>query len=166
MRIVLESLKEYPILSHAASKAGIHRKTLQYWIKRSQAGDAGYDVEWQGEIWRFHEHCEAAMEEGHDKVLYSAWHIAMGTDLKDEEGKPVPKASWKQRWENAPVSLGVGASQTYGKYRKIDVPHYSGVLIVGDIRHDTPNKVDNGTAASIKARQWKAGWRMIQKTKV
>ena len=78
MRIVLDSLRECPILSHAASKAGIHRKTLEYWIKRSKAGDDGYDIEWRGEIWRFHEHCESAIEEAHDKLLEARTHIAMG----------------------------------------------------------------------------------------
>ena len=58
MRIVLDSLRECPILWHAASKAAIHRKTLEYWIKHSTAGDDGYDIEWQGEILRFHEHCQ------------------------------------------------------------------------------------------------------------
>lgn len=33
MRIVLDSLREYPVLSHAAGKAGIQRKTLEYWMK-------------------------------------------------------------------------------------------------------------------------------------
>ena len=41
MRIILDSLAECPILSLAAAKAGIHRKTLEYWLKRSAAGDAG-----------------------------------------------------------------------------------------------------------------------------
>jgi hypothetical protein len=57
MRIVLNSLTEVPILNHAATKAGIHRKTLEYWLRRSVAGDAGYDIEWQGIEWKFHEHC-------------------------------------------------------------------------------------------------------------
>jgi hypothetical protein len=70
MRIVLDSLKESPFLFNAASKAGIHRKTLEYWIKRSAAGDAGYDIEWQGLEWRFHEHCESAIEEAYDKVMF------------------------------------------------------------------------------------------------
>jgi hypothetical protein len=35
MRVVIESLREVPILSHAAGKAGIHRKTLEYWMKCS-----------------------------------------------------------------------------------------------------------------------------------
>ena len=69
MRIVLDSLRESPILSRAASKAGIHRKTLEYWIKRSEAGDAGYDLEWQGVEWRFHEHCESAMQEADGRVV-------------------------------------------------------------------------------------------------
>ncbi len=54
MRIVLDSLREYPILCHAASNAGIHPNTLAYRIKRSEAGDAGYDIEWQGLEARFH----------------------------------------------------------------------------------------------------------------
>jgi hypothetical protein len=45
MRIILDSLTEVPILKHAATKAGIHRKTLEYWLRRSAAGDAGYDIE-------------------------------------------------------------------------------------------------------------------------
>ena len=61
MRIVLNSLGEYPILSYAANKAGIHRKTLKYWMDRSEAGDDGYDIKWQGITWRFHEHCESAI---------------------------------------------------------------------------------------------------------
>jgi hypothetical protein len=53
----------------------------------------------------------------------------------------------------------------WGKHPKIDVPHNTGVLVVGGISHDIPKKVNNGTAASVKARKWKAGMRMIQKTK-
>ena len=68
MRIVLNSLRETPILWHAASKAGIHRRTLEYWIKRSAAGDAGYDIKWQGIEWRFHEHCESAIDEAYQKL--------------------------------------------------------------------------------------------------
>ena len=108
MRIVLDSLAERPILSHVANKAGIHRQTLAYWIKRSTAGDAGYDVEWRGETWKFHEHCEAAMDEAHDILIETVRSIAMGgvvykTDpflldlgcqgadayLRDENGNPV-----------------------------------------------------------------------------
>ena len=185
MRIVLDSLRECPILSYAATKAGIHRRTLEYWIKRSQAGDAGYDIEWQGEIWRFHEHCELAMQQAHDKLLEVARDIAMGgviykTDqslvdlgfegpaayLRDENGKPVVETIRNPNGKMLRWLLERVLPEKYGKHPKIDVPHNSGVLIVGGIRHDIPNKVNNGTAASVKARKWKAGWRMIRKTEV
>ena len=48
MRIVLNTLRERPILHHAAHEADIHRKTLERWIRRSEAGDNGYDIRWQG----------------------------------------------------------------------------------------------------------------------
>ena len=89
MRIVLDSLRERPFLFEAARNAGIYRRTLEYWRKRSAAGDAGYDIEWQGVIWRFHEHCETAMEEAEDTILAVAWDIA--------NGRTVPEASRKQK---------------------------------------------------------------------
>jgi hypothetical protein len=165
MRIVLDSLRERPNLSRAAAKAGIHRRTLEYWIKRSMAGDAGYDLEWQGVEWRFHEHCESAMQEAYDRFLAPAVDIALGTDMKDENGNPVPQASWKQRGKMIRFLLEWQFPEKWGKHRKIDVPHNTGVLVIGDIPHDNPKKVNNGTAASVKARKWKAGMRMIQKTK-
>ena len=68
MRLVLDTLREYPVLSYAANKAGIHRKTLKYWMDRSEAGDDGYDVRWQGFTLRFHEHCESAIWEAEQKL--------------------------------------------------------------------------------------------------
>ena len=185
MRIVLDSLREYPILSHAATKAGIHRKTLEYWLKRSEAGDAGYDVESQGEIWRFHEHCESAMGEGYDKFLEPAMHTAIGgviykTDqslvargfrgpdayLRDANGIPVVETIRNPNGKMLRFVLEWLRPEKWGKHRKIDVPQTGGVLVVGGIPHDIPNKVNKGTAASVKARKWKAGWRMLQETEV
>jgi hypothetical protein len=166
MRIVLDSLREYPVLSYAARKAGIHRKTLEYWLKRSEAGDAGYDLEWQGVEGRFHEHCESAKGEAEDKVLEAAWHIAMGTDLKDENGNLVLQANCKQQGKMIRFLLEWLRPEKWGKHPKIDVPQTGAVLVVGGIPHDIPNKVNNGTAASVKARKWKAAWRMIKKTEV
>ncbi|HTV29202.1 MAG TPA: hypothetical protein VMF32_15570, partial [Xanthobacteraceae bacterium] len=185
MRIVLESLRECPILWVAASKAGIHRRTLEYWIKRSRAGDAGYDVEWQGEIWRFHEHCESAIEEADDRLRAVVLDIAMGgvvykidqslvdlgfqgaaAYLRDESGNPVVETIRKPNGKMLRVILERERPEIYGKHPKVEIPRNSGVLVVGGIRHDIPNKVNNGTAASIKARKWKSLSRMIQKTKV
>ena len=78
MLIVLESLRECPILSRAAQKAGIHPKTLAYWLRCSKAGHDGYDLVWQGVLWRFHEHCQTAMEEAHDRVLAAVLEFGMG----------------------------------------------------------------------------------------
>ena len=82
MRMVLDALREYPILGRAAAKAGIHPKTLAYWLKCSAAGHDGYDVEWQGEQWRFHEHCEAAIAEADDTLHFLVWQMAMGIKFK------------------------------------------------------------------------------------
>jgi len=162
MRIVIDSLKENPTLYLAASKAGIHRKTLTYWLKRSAAGDAGYDIEEQGHVWRFHELCESAMQEAHDKVRLAAWDIAMGADLKDEDGKPIPKSTRRQKGKMLRFLLESWRPDKWGKHRKIGVPHNNGALVVGGI----PKKVNKGAAASVKARKWKAARRMVQETKV
>ena len=69
MLLVLDTLAEYPFYYYAANKAGIHRKTLAYWIRRSEAGDDGYDIEWEGIEWRFHEHCKSAIWEAVQKLL-------------------------------------------------------------------------------------------------
>ena len=66
MQIILDALREYPVQSRAARKAGIHRKALEDWKKRSKAGDDGFDLEWEGVTDRFHEHCKSAIEEAHE----------------------------------------------------------------------------------------------------
>jgi hypothetical protein len=80
LRLVLDSLAEYPVKSHASKKARIHRKTLDYWLKCSAAGHEGYDLEWRGDTAKFHEHFISAMEEGNDKVLEVAFRMATGYD--------------------------------------------------------------------------------------
>jgi hypothetical protein len=178
MRAVLECLREYPVLSDAASKAGIHRKTLEYWMKCSEAGSDGYDIEWQGVIRRFHEHCQAAIEEAHDNLLAAAWHIAMGsvvykTDevlvnlgyegpdayLRDENGNPVVETIRKANPKMLRFLLEWLRPEKWGKHRKIDVPQKGGVLVIGDIT----TKPENSSAASIKARKWKSRSREIEK---
>src|SRR5208282_5614297 len=66
MRLFLDSLAEDAVLIHATNKAGIHRKTPEYWLKCSVAGHDGYDVEWRGVTMKFHEHYISAMDEGGD----------------------------------------------------------------------------------------------------
>ena len=84
MRIVLDALTELPILSYAAKKAGIHFKTLHYWLKCSKSGHDGYDLEWNGFKRRFHEHCDSAIERAHDTLRDVVVAIAMGYQIKTD----------------------------------------------------------------------------------
>ena len=185
MRIVLDTLSKYPVLSYAAWKAGIHRKALAYWIKRSKAGDDGYDVEWQGVTERFHEHCESAIEEAHEKLYCIMRQRALGYDkiltyrgrviykndqglvglgyqgpdayLRDENGNLVPETVRVVDPRAIRYILALELPEKYGKNRKIDVPHKGGVLVIGETK-----KPEYDTAASVRARQWKAEWKRIQ----
>jgi hypothetical protein len=182
MRIVLDSLRKRPILYDAASKAGIHCKTLEYWIKNSAAGRDGYDVEWRAETWKLHEHCRDAVEDAHDRLIMVVWPIAMGgviyktdqslvdlgyqgTDayLRDESGNPVVETIRKPNMKMLRLLLELLYPDEFGKSRKIDVPQKGGVLVIGA----SPKKPKNSaaTAASIRVRKWKAAWRLIEKAK-
>ena len=103
-------------------------------MKCSKAGKKGYDIEWQGMMWRFHEHCQTAIEEAHDKILLAAWDSAMGgvvykndkfllslgyegpdAYLRDENGIPITRDHVQSEPDDAPVSLGVAASPQVGQ---------------------------------------------------
>jgi hypothetical protein len=161
LRLILDSLADYPVKAHAANKAGIHRKTLDYWLKCSAAGHDGYDVDWRGITAKFHEHFISAMDEGGDQLLEAALRTALGYDeiltyqgrvvykidphlsslgregpdayLKDENGNPVPETIRKQDPKMIRWLLERLRPDTYGKKRKIDVTHQGGVLVVGGV---------------------------------
>ena len=78
MLIVIEALRECPLLARAAAKAGLHRKSLEYRLKRSKAGQDGYDIEWEGHHWRFHEACAAAIDEAHQRLLDTVLRSGLG----------------------------------------------------------------------------------------
>ena len=176
MRIVLDALKEYPILSRAAVKAGIHHKTLAYWLKCSAAGHDGYDVEWQGETWRFHEHCESAIAEAHDTLHFLAWQMAMGIKFKidpslvklsyrgidayakDANGDFIEVGVRQPHPKIMKVYLAWMRPETWAKHPKSGISRTGGVLVIGE-RSGKP-KADY--AGSIKARQWKSLSRIAQ----
>jgi hypothetical protein len=190
MRIILDALREYPVLRHAAKKAGIHRKTPEYWLKRSEAGDNGYDIRWQGLTQRFHEHYESAIWEaeiklrdmmferaffGYDKVLTRRGRVMdkidqdlvsqgyQGPDayLRDENGNPIPETIRKVDMKAMRFILEWYRPNTWGKHPKIDVLREGGVLVIGDVT----KKPKYNTAASVRARKWKAGSRMLREEK-
>lgn len=184
MQIVLDSLRKNPVLSHAARTAGIHPKTLAYWIKRSEAGDAGYDIVSEGIEWGFHEHCQTAMQAAHDLVVGQAWRMAMGgvvykTDpdllglgcqgpdayLRDEYGNPVPERIYRPNFKMVRLLLAWRYPEKWGKHPKREVPHHTGVLVVGKITQKPKNSSPASVAASVKARRWKAFAKKIDEAK-
>src|SRR5271154_5029830 len=183
MLLVLNSLTEVPILWHAASKAGIHRKTLEYWIRCSAAGHDGYDIEWQDVTLRFHELCKFAVDEAHqklldlilgraffgyDKVLTYRGRVMYKIDqglvglgcegpdayLRDENGNPIPETVRKVDMKAIRFWLAWHRPEKWGRQRKVDAPREGGVLVIGG---DVTKKPEYNTAASVQARKWKAG---------
>jgi hypothetical protein len=190
MRLVLNSLRQYPFLWWAADKAGIHRKTLENWIRDSKAGAKGYDVKWQGITWRFHEHCESAIYEAHQKLIDIMFQRALlgydkvltrrgrvmykidqgleglgfqGPDayLRDENGNPIPETVRKVDLKAMRFILELYRPGTWGKHPKIDAPHEGGVLVIGDVT----KKPEYNPTASVMARKWKSMSRKIWKPK-
>jgi hypothetical protein len=190
MRIVLNSLRKYPVLWHAASKGGIHRKTLEYWLKRSAAGDDGYDIKWQGLTQRFHQHCESAIDQAHqnlkdewlrraidgyEKVLTHRGRVVYKIDqelvglglqgpdayLMDENGKPVPETVHKEDTKAQLHVLKEHRPDRWGKRPKIDAAREGGVLVIGDVT----KKPKYNTDKSVRARRWKADLRKSREEK-
>ena len=190
MLLVLDALAECPFYYYAANKAGIHRKTLAYWIRRSEAGDNGYDIEWQDVTGRFHELCESAIDEAHQKLedmwIQRALHgyekvlthrgrvmykidqdlVGLGLEgpdayLKDENGKPVPETVHKEDTKAQLHVLKRRRPDTWGRRPKRNAPREGGVLVIGDVT----KKPKYNTAASVKARKWKADSRRIGEEK-
>ena len=84
MRFVLDSLTKCPVIRNAAREAGLHRKTIERWIKCNRAGHDGYDVEWQGFTWRFHEASEVAVDEAHETLEGNILELAIEVVFKTD----------------------------------------------------------------------------------
>jgi hypothetical protein len=180
MCVVIEALREYPILARAAAKAGIHRKTLEFWLKCSEGGQNGYDIEWEGFQWRFHEACEAAIDEAHQTLLDAMYDLAMGpitykidqdlVDLgmegadayaRDENGDFIEEARGAGNVKMLERLLELLRPEKWGKARKRKIVTRGGVLVIGEHAARPEKK----STASIKVRQWKSASRMVGETK-
>ena len=175
MRIVVDSLKECPILAHAAFKAGIPPKTLAYWLKCSAAGRDGYDIECDGELYRFHDLCEYAIAEAHDTLRFLIWQCAMGIKYKidprlerlgyrgedayakDANGQFIEEGDRKPNTKMMLFFLRWMLPERYGKPRKRNIAQTGGVMVIGE-RTKQPK---TNPAASIRARKWKAAFRRV-----
>lgn len=144
--------------------------TLAYWLKCSAAGHDGYDIEWQGEQWRFHEHCEAAIAEADDTLHFLVWQMAMGIKFKtdpslvklgyravdayaiDENGDYIEEGVRQPNIKMMLVYLAWKRPDTWGKHPKRDVFRTGAVLVVGECS----GKSENSYVGSIRARKWKS----------
>jgi len=181
MRVIIEALRKCPTLWRAALKAGIHRRTLEYMIKCSKAGRDGYELKHQGIKWGFHEHCEAAIAEAHQRVLDDLLDIALyaiyktdpslvelghqGSDAyaKDENGDFIVEGYRIRNLKIARLLLEWYRPETYGKTRNRAVPRSGGVLVVGQITKKPKPKLN--IAASVKTRKWKSLLRKVSENK-
>jgi len=150
MIIVLESLRVCPVLARAADKAGIHRKTLEYWLRRSEAGDDGYDLEWQDIPARFHELCGVAIDSAHGEVEERFLRFC-GIEYPGSEAYVAPNPKMMLAW------LEWKCPERWGKPRKVKAAPRSPILVVGGPKKPKPN-----TAASVRARQWKSRSKMLE----
>jgi hypothetical protein len=171
MRIVLDSYAVSRIKGVAAAKAGIFYKTLDYWLKQSAAGDDKYDVEWHGETYKFHEHFESATREAQDRIrdalreraiydkiltnrsgmiyhtdpfLWSIGYRGWDAYCTDKDGNPIPQTVPTINKKALFLVVELDQPEKYAKNR---------------------NKLTSSSAASIRARKWKAAARMIRDAK-
>jgi hypothetical protein len=180
MRIVIDALREFPTLKSAAAKAGIHRKALRYRLKRSEDGRDGYDLEHQGVLARFHEHCRWAIDEAEQTLRDKVVEIALGpviyktdpqlvhlgyqgTDAyaRDENGNFIVEGFGPGNKKMQLIWLAMERPEVWGKRRKRKIARTGGVLVLGE----RPKRSASSYAASIKARKWKSMSRKVQKLK-
>jgi hypothetical protein len=81
--------------------------------------------------------------------------------LRDEDGNPIPETVRKVDMKAMLFILEWYRPNTWSKHPKIDGPREGGVLVIGGVT----KKPKYNTAASVKARKWKAGSRMIREEK-
>jgi hypothetical protein len=177
---LIDALTEIPILESAAAKAGIHPKALPYWLKGSERGDDGYDLEHQGVQARFHEHCRWAIDEAEQVLLDKVIEIGLGpiiyktdpqlvhlgyqgTDAyaRDEDGNFIVEAFGPGNPKMQLIWLEMARPELWGKRRKSKFARTGGVLVIGE----RPKRSASSYAASIKARKWKSISRKVQKLK-
>jgi hypothetical protein len=153
MLIVIEALTERPIYRYAAKKAGIHRKTLENWLRCSEAGHGGYEVEWGGFTLPFHEHCATAKDIAYETLREIVWETARGVRVRIEDGKLMEERIGPPNGKMIRFYFTLERSPQYRKDPEFDYPRPGGVLIVGA----ATNPPQTCPPASIRARRWKSG---------
>jgi hypothetical protein len=180
MKTVIEALRRNPYLGAAAAKAGIHLKTLSYWLKCSKAGHVGYDIDWEGHQWKFHEACDVARDEAYQIVEDALLEHAIGpitykndpdlVDLgmegidayaRDENGDFIVESRGPGNVKIQRRVLEILRPERWAKTRKRKTTISGGVLVMGG----RPIPPKTNCAASIRTRQWKCASRMLEEVK-
>jgi hypothetical protein len=184
MRIILNSLRECPILYHAAMQAGIHRKTLEYWIRiaarlatmvttssgKALRGDFTNTANQRSgrHISNSRTTCSKGHFLGYDKVLTRRGRVMYKIDqglvglgfqgpdayLRDENGNPVPETVRKVDTKAQLSVLKRHRPNTWGKHPKIDAPREGGVLVIGDVT----KKPKYNTASKRRGQEVEGGF--------
>lgn len=160
LRNIVKWANQMPVIRVICERARIHRSSLAYWVKKSEAGDPGFDVTIDGETRRFHEWFHDAMNDAVDRIEEAAFKLAGGTHkevlvfkgrvqyqedpdlvalgfegseawLRDENGRPIPETIDKLDPDMTRFILKAHRPEKYVATQKIDVKHSGGVLVVG-----------------------------------
>jgi hypothetical protein len=162
MLIVIEALKEHPIYHYAAAIAGIHRKTLEYWLKCSEAGHDGYEIEWQGFTLPFHEHCETARDIADGLLDHTLLEMALGVKTRIEDGELIEEVVGPRNAKMMRFFLTRNPPNHWRINSSIDPPpRTGGVLVIGG----ATKQPQTCPTASIRARQWKSLWKKVNDAK-
>ncbi len=161
LRLLLNQVTQLPNVTRACGVAGISSSTLRYWLAKSAKGQPGdgFDVEYEDQMARFHEHWFEAIQTGVQMVedaymnraingywetLHHQGRVAYqfdqdllnlgltGSDayLLDEDGKPIPERIEHQDPEVMRDVLRARRRDVWGLREQIDVMHKGGVMVV------------------------------------
>ncbi len=112
---------------------------------------------------------------GYDKVLTHRGRVVYKIDqdlvglgfqgpdayLRDENGNPIPETVRKVDMKAMRFSWSGTVPTSGASTQRVNAPREGGVLVIGDVT----KKPEYNTAASVQARKWKAGSRMIREEK-
>jgi hypothetical protein len=158
---LLNYITQFPDVKRACAMAGLSVWTLQNYLKKSEAGQAGdgFDLTYGEETKRFHLHftdCrDTAMQEVEDayisyglkhyevlsdkgRVIYQIDPVLTGLGvtgpdayLLDENNRPIPERIEKQDPEVLEKVLRAYRRDRWGQHDKLDVNVRGGVMVVG-----------------------------------
>jgi hypothetical protein len=157
MLIVLETLEKGGTYALAAWKAGIHPKTLAYWLRRSKAGDDGYDLVWQDIPDRFHVLCEVAIETARERLLERVLQIGLSAKYPGTEAY-VTRPNWKM----LQFYLAWKLPEKYGKRRKVK-PHATIPCLLSANQQRSANTIRRAASKHKQSNMWRqraGAWRI------